>query len=121
MKGKFLARALYLYIRCPSLRPTMATPCTPSRVLLTEDRGQLVERRLEEGEEVARERVLASPEVRPHLEKVAALKRDKGMAGIHDLIDWTLAQVGEGWSGHFNICLWHFHRTRKLCHQSYRS
>ena len=102
MKGKFLARALYLYIRCRltpllSMLPTMfmATPCNPPRVLLTEDRGQLVERRLEEGEEAARERVLASPEVRPHLEKVAALKRDKGMAGIHDLIDWTLAQVGQ--------------------------
>ena len=62
------------------------------RVLLTEDRTQLVERTLEEGEG-GREQLLALPEVKPQVDKVTSLKRDKGMAGIHDLIDWTLAQV----------------------------
>ena len=66
--------------------------CVPSRVLLTEDRTQLVERTLEENEG-GREQLLALAEVKPHVDKVTILKRDKGMAGIHDLIDWTLAQV----------------------------
>ena len=68
------------------------TPRPSFRVLLTEDRTQLVERTLEEGEG-GREQLLALPEVKPQVDKVTCLKRDKGMAGIHDLIDWTLAQV----------------------------
>ena len=51
-----------------------------------------MERTLEESEG-GREQLLALPEVKPHVDKVASLKKDKGMAGIHDLIDWTLAQV----------------------------
>ena len=39
--------------------------------------------------------MLACSEVKPQLDKMLGLKRDKGMAGIHDLIDWTLAQVGD--------------------------
>ena len=39
--------------------------------------------------------MLACSEVKPQLDKMLGLKRDKGMAGIHDLIDWTLAQVEE--------------------------
>ena len=51
-----------------------------------------MERTLEESEG-GREQLLALAEVKPHVDKVTSLKRDKGMAGIHDLIDWTLAQV----------------------------
>ena len=46
-----------------------------------------------EEDEGGREQLLALPEVKPQVDKVTSLKRDKGMAGIHDLIDWTLAQV----------------------------
>ena len=51
-----------------------------------------MERTLEESEG-GREQLLAFAEVKPHVDEVTSLKRDKGMAGIHDLIDWTLAQV----------------------------
>ena len=46
-----------------------------------------------EESEGGREQLLGLAEVKPHVDKVTSLKRDKGMAGIHDLIDWTLAQV----------------------------
>merc|ERR1712107_734496 len=57
VRGKFLARALFLFLRA----------------LLTEDRTQLVERTLEESEG-GRERLLALAEVKPHVDKVTSLK-----------------------------------------------
>ena len=51
-----------------------------------------MERVLEEGEG-GRERLLACQEVRSQVDKIQGLQKDKGMAGIHDLINWTLAQV----------------------------
>lgn len=92
VRGKFLARALFLFMRYRHTASSLRHYSELSRVLLTEDRTQLVERTLEESEG-GRGQLLALAEVKPHVDKVASLKRDKGMAGIHDLIDWTLAQV----------------------------
>ena len=93
VRGKFLARALFLFLRYRHTCKLFSRHyCELSRVLLTEDRTQLVERTLEESEG-GREQLLGLAEVKPHVDKVTSLKRDKGMAGIHDLIDWTLAQV----------------------------
>jgi len=89
VRGKFLARALYLFLRSASV-PTSSSASL--RVLLTEDKTNLVERTLEEGNG-SREKMLLSAEVKPNMEKILALKKDKGMTGIHDLIDWTVAQI----------------------------
>merc|ERR1712059_121367 len=77
LKGKFLARSLYLYIR----------------VLLSLDKTCLLERSLDEESVQTREKVLASQEVKPHLDKIIGLKTNKAFAGIHDLVDWTITQI----------------------------
>ena len=75
-KGKFLARALYIYLR----------------MLVNQDKTGLVEKELDEESSEKRKLILASPEVKPHMEKISGFKSNKAFSGIHELIDWVLTQ-----------------------------
>merc|ERR1712032_735912 len=76
VRGKFLARALFLFLR----------------VLLTEDRTQLVERTLEESEG-GREQLLAFAEVKPHGDQ---LEEGQGY-GRHTRPHRLDSGTGAGW------------------------
>ena len=77
LKGKFLARALYIFLR----------------ILVNVDKTGLVEKELDEESTEKRNLVLSSPEVKPHMEKVQSLKSNKAFSGIHDVIDWVITQT----------------------------
>ena len=77
LKGKFLARALYIFLR----------------ILVNMDKTGLVEKELDEESTEKRNLVLTSPEVKPHMEKVQSLKSNKAFSGIHDVIDWVITQT----------------------------
>jgi len=77
LKGKFLARALYIFLR----------------ILVNMDRTGLVEKELDEESTEKRNLVLSSQEVKPHVEKVQNLKNNKAFSGIHDVIDWVITQT----------------------------
>jgi hypothetical protein len=77
LKGKFLARALYIFLR----------------ILVNVDKTGLVEKELDEESTEKRKLVLSSPEVKPHMEKVFGLKSNKAFSGIHDVIDWVITQT----------------------------
>ena len=77
LKGKFLARALYIYLR----------------ILVNADKTGLVEKELDEESTEKRNLVMSSAEVKPHMEKISNLKNNKAFSGIHDVIDWVITQT----------------------------
>jgi len=79
LRGKFLARALYIYIRS----------------LVTVDKTTLVERCLVEEKNEGKGAVLGMPEMKQHLEKLSSLKNNKAFLGLHELIDWVIVQVSD--------------------------
>ena len=76
-KGKFLARSLLIYLR----------------VLVNLKKTALIEKLLDEDSVSNRKKLLASPEVKPHIEKLSSFKSNKAFSGIHELIEWVLEQV----------------------------
>jgi len=75
--GKFLARALYIYLR----------------MLVNQDKTGLVEKELDEESSEKRKLILSSVEVKPHMEKISGFKSNKAFSGIHELIDWVINQT----------------------------
>ena len=76
-KGKFLARSLLVYLR----------------MLVNSKRTSLMEKLLDEDSADSRKKLISSPEVKPHVEKLSSFKSNKAFSGIHDLIDWVLYQI----------------------------
>ena len=76
-KGKFLARALLVYMR----------------MLVNKKKTVMLEKILDESSSDSRENILSSSEIKPHLEKLSSFKSNKAFSGIHDLIDWAICQV----------------------------
>ena len=76
-KGKFLARALLVYMR----------------MLVNKKKTAMLEQILDESPSDSRENILSSSEIKPHLEKLSSFKSNKAFSGIHDLIDWAICQV----------------------------
>ena len=76
-KGKFLARALMLYLR----------------LLINFDKSNIVEKILDEDGAASRKFLLNSAEIKPHVDKLNSFKSNKAFSGIHDLLDWVLQQI----------------------------
>ena len=76
-KGKFLARALLVYMR----------------MLVNKNRTGLVENILDDSSEETRENNLSTSDIKPHLEKLSSFKSNKAFSGIHDLIDWVIQHL----------------------------
>ena len=74
-KGRFLARALLVYLR----------------ILVNTDKTALLDKTMDGSD--SRENNLSSSEIKPHLEKLSSFKSNKAFSGIHDLIDWAICQV----------------------------
>ena len=80
-RGRFLARALVMYLRC----------------LVTADGSGLVEKILEEeameGGQTQRRAVMELAEVRQQMDRLNGMKNNKAFLGLHDLVDWAVEQV----------------------------
>ena len=74
-KGRFLARALLVYLR----------------ILVNTDKTALLDKTMDGSD--SRENNLSSSEIKPHLEKLSSFKSNKAFSGIHDLIDWVICHL----------------------------
>jgi len=78
LRGKFLARALAVFIRS----------------LLSVDKTSLFEKRIETGEQsTTKALTLNTPEMKTQLDKLKAFKSNKGFSGFHELVGWVMAEV----------------------------
>ena len=90
VRGKFLARALAIFLRS----------------LLNPEKTALIEKIMDttsasEGVDIGdqskddlKSRVLDCPEVKQQLERLVSLQRSKGLAGLSDLVGWVMVQAG---------------------------